>query len=174
MWQHRVMVPESPLEATEHGLTPKGTGWFVLNAREAPWIRTRRSRRLLRVRGLRGRGGLLAARGQSHRAHARRADGAGEALLIVEGEERPLRQWDFVPAPPGRACDRRRRSLALPDARGRRPRSLYRAGLGRIHRGRGGATSRRGCRSRDDRPGRGLRALPRLGSDPVPRGLVPG
>jgi oxalate decarboxylase/phosphoglucose isomerase-like protein (cupin superfamily) len=25
---------------------------------------------------------------------------AGEALLIVEGEERPLRQWDFVHCPP--------------------------------------------------------------------------
>jgi uncharacterized cupin superfamily protein len=26
---------------------------------------------------------------------------AGEALLIIEGEERPLRQWDFVHCPPG-------------------------------------------------------------------------
>jgi hypothetical protein len=26
---------------------------------------------------------------------------AGEALLIVEGRERPLRQWDFVHCPPG-------------------------------------------------------------------------
>ena len=26
---------------------------------------------------------------------------AGEALAIVEGEERPLRQWDFVHCPPG-------------------------------------------------------------------------
>jgi uncharacterized cupin superfamily protein len=26
---------------------------------------------------------------------------AGEALLIVEGEERPLRQWDFVHCPAG-------------------------------------------------------------------------
>ncbi len=25
---------------------------------------------------------------------------AGEAPLIVEGEERPLRQWDFVHLPP--------------------------------------------------------------------------
>ena len=33
-----MMVPESPLESTEHGLVPKGKGWFVLNAREAPWI----------------------------------------------------------------------------------------------------------------------------------------
>ena len=26
---------------------------------------------------------------------------SGEALLIVEGEERPLRAWDFVHSPPG-------------------------------------------------------------------------
>jgi uncharacterized cupin superfamily protein len=26
---------------------------------------------------------------------------AGEAILIVEGEERPLRQWDFVHCPAG-------------------------------------------------------------------------
>jgi glyoxylate utilization-related uncharacterized protein len=25
---------------------------------------------------------------------------AGEPLLIVEGQERPLRQWDFVHCPP--------------------------------------------------------------------------
>jgi hypothetical protein len=31
------MVPESRLESTEHGLVPKGDGWFVLNAREASW-----------------------------------------------------------------------------------------------------------------------------------------
>jgi hypothetical protein len=30
------MIPESKLEQTEHGLVPKGEGWFVVNAREAP------------------------------------------------------------------------------------------------------------------------------------------
>jgi hypothetical protein len=32
------MVPESPLEQTEHGLVPTGKGWFVLNARDVPWV----------------------------------------------------------------------------------------------------------------------------------------
>src|SRR5437763_518013 len=31
------MVPEAPLEPTEHGLVPTGDGWFVLNARETRW-----------------------------------------------------------------------------------------------------------------------------------------
>ena len=34
-------VPEAPLEETEYGLVPKGKGWFVLNAREAPWMEPR-------------------------------------------------------------------------------------------------------------------------------------
>jgi hypothetical protein len=29
------MVPEAPLEATEHEFVPKGEGWLVLNARVA-------------------------------------------------------------------------------------------------------------------------------------------
>lgn len=31
------MVGEAPLEQTEHGAVPNGDGWFVVNAREAPW-----------------------------------------------------------------------------------------------------------------------------------------
>ena len=30
-------MPESQLVSTEHGLVPKGQGWFVLNARETQW-----------------------------------------------------------------------------------------------------------------------------------------
>jgi hypothetical protein len=33
----RSVVPESQLVSTEHGLVPKGQGWFVLNARETQW-----------------------------------------------------------------------------------------------------------------------------------------
>ena len=32
-----VVVPESKLEKTEHGLVPQGEGWFVLNLRDAEW-----------------------------------------------------------------------------------------------------------------------------------------
>jgi uncharacterized cupin superfamily protein len=30
-------VKEAPLKATAEGLVPDGEGWFVVNAREAPW-----------------------------------------------------------------------------------------------------------------------------------------
>jgi hypothetical protein len=32
------VVPEAPLEQTEHGLVPAGEGWFVVNARDARWF----------------------------------------------------------------------------------------------------------------------------------------
>jgi uncharacterized cupin superfamily protein len=106
------MVPEARLEATEHGLVPKGDGWFVLNAREARW------------RPGQGRGAygifegepelsqvgihlVLLAPGEPMAMYHWEADQedflvlAEEALLIVEGEERPLRRWDFVHCPAG-------------------------------------------------------------------------
>ena len=32
------VVPEAPLERSEHGLRPVGEGWFVVNARELRWF----------------------------------------------------------------------------------------------------------------------------------------
>jgi len=104
------MVPAAPLEETEHGLVPSGDGWFVLNAREARW------------RHREGRGERLPFEGEPefpqvgvslyvlppgepmgmYHWEADQEDFLvlfGEALLIVEGEERPLRPWDFVHCP---------------------------------------------------------------------------
>ncbi len=105
------MVPEAALEKTEAGLVPAGEGWFVLNAREA-LVRARGPRVCA---GLQGRGdfrqlgmGLnVLAPGEPMAMYHWETDQedflvlSGEALLIVEGEERPLRQWDFVHCPPG-------------------------------------------------------------------------
>ena len=105
------MVPEARLDSTEHGLVPVGEGWFVLNAREACW------------RQAPGRGAVCLLEGEDEFAQVGinpfvlepgepmamyhwEADQedflvlAGEALLIIEGEERPLGQWDFVHCPP--------------------------------------------------------------------------
>lgn len=105
------MVPEATLEETEHGLVPKGDGWFVLNAREAMW------------RKAEGRGAIsvlegepefpqlgihlfVLAPGETMAMYHWEADQedflvlAGEPLLIVEGQERPLRPWDLVHCPP--------------------------------------------------------------------------
>ena len=111
------MVPEAKLDQTEAGLVPKTTGWFVLNAADARWI----------DRG--GRGYSVPLTGWTdeeaemlfpqlgmqiavmrpgqpmamYHWETEQEDFlvlSGEALLIVEGEERPLRQWDFVHCPP--------------------------------------------------------------------------
>ncbi len=109
---HRMMVPEAQLEQTEAGLVPTGDGWFVLNAREARWRRRDgRGERVpfegetefpqvgvsLYVLGPREPVGMYHWEADQEDFQVL----SGEALLIIEGEERPLRQWDFVHCPAG-------------------------------------------------------------------------
>jgi uncharacterized cupin superfamily protein len=111
------MVPEASLEQTEDGLKPAGPGWFVLNAREARWRRRPGRGYNLAFTGTTdeecetffpqlGANLNVLAPGEPMAMYHWEADQedflvlAGEALLIVEGEERPLRQWDFVHCPP--------------------------------------------------------------------------
>ena len=109
------MVPESKPEKTEHGLAPAGDGWYVLNLRDAVW------------RHAEGRGAVCVALdqfegerrieqlginpfalmpGEPMAMYHWEADQegflvvSGEAVLVVEGEERQLRPWDFVHCPP--------------------------------------------------------------------------
>jgi uncharacterized cupin superfamily protein len=106
------VVPEARLEETEHGLVAQPDGWYVVNGRDT------------RCYHVEGRGGfcdfegdldfpqlginvMVLAPGEAMAMYHWEADQedflvvAGEALLIVEGEERPLRTWDFVHCPPG-------------------------------------------------------------------------
>lgn len=106
------MVVEARLDSTEHGLVPAGDGWFVINARNVPW------------RIAEGRGAISVLEGEPefaqlgiHLFNLEPGDAmsmyhweadqedflvlSGEALLIVEGQERLLRQWDFVHCPSG-------------------------------------------------------------------------
>jgi uncharacterized cupin superfamily protein len=106
------MVPEARLDATEHGLVPSGEGWFVLNAREARW---RHGEGRAAICGFEGEPEFrqlginisVLEPGETMGMYHWEADQedflvlSGTALLIVEGEERPLRQWDFVHCPPG-------------------------------------------------------------------------
>jgi uncharacterized cupin superfamily protein len=106
------MVPESGLESTEHGLVPKGNGWFVLNAREAPWRSAPGRTAVCDFEGdlsfpQVGINVSVIDPGEFMAMYHWEADQedflvvAGEALLIIEGAERPLRQWDFVHCPAG-------------------------------------------------------------------------
>jgi uncharacterized cupin superfamily protein len=104
-------VPEIVPRETKHGLVADGDGWFVLNAADSRWNDTgpfgfycnfegkRRFRELgLNVNVLEPGQSL----GLYHRERAQEdfLVLAGECLLLVEGEERTLRAWDFVHCPP--------------------------------------------------------------------------
>jgi quercetin dioxygenase-like cupin family protein len=107
------MAPEAPIEQTEHGLLPAGDGWYVLNAREAVWRRRDGMGRWPRLEGTTprfeqlGLGLTVLEPGEPMSRYHWETDQedflvlAGEALAIVEGQERPLRQWDFLHCPPG-------------------------------------------------------------------------
>ena len=105
------MVPEARIERTEHGLVPTGEGWFVLNAREARWAERKGRGHISNFEGdteFEQLGIHLFVLGPSepmsmYHWEADQEDFlvlSGEPLLIIEGEERPLRQWDFVHCPP--------------------------------------------------------------------------
>ena len=102
------MVPEASLQ-TGDGLVASGEGWFVLNAREAQW-RYREGKAVLSFEGEAefdqlGIALIVLAPGEPMAMYHWETDQedflvlSGEALLVVEGEERPLRQWDFVHCP---------------------------------------------------------------------------
>jgi uncharacterized cupin superfamily protein len=106
------MVPEAPLERTPAGLRPAGEGWFVLNARDATWLQGEGISASCEFEGpaeFEQVGIFLRVLqpGQPVALYHWEADQegflilSGEALLIVEGQERPLRAWDFVHCPPG-------------------------------------------------------------------------
>jgi uncharacterized cupin superfamily protein len=106
------MVAEAQLEQTEHGLVPKGEGWCVLNARDSRWYHAEGRSAVCDFEGdvefeQVGINITVLDPGVPMAMYHWEADQedflviAGEAVAIVEGEERPLRQWDFLHCPPG-------------------------------------------------------------------------
>jgi quercetin dioxygenase-like cupin family protein len=103
-------VPEAQLRETEAGLVPDGAGWFVVNARDAPWWRHDALGQSIEFEGepefpevaffvrmlLPGQHGMY--HGESGQEDFLVL--SGECILIVEGEERRLEAWDFVHCPP--------------------------------------------------------------------------
>ena len=106
------VVVQAQLVETECGLAPEGDGWFVLNAREAPWWKRRGLGTVCDFEGEPrfrqfGINLTLLEPGEPMSMYHWEADQedflmlSGEALLVIEGEERTIRQWDFVHCPPG-------------------------------------------------------------------------
>jgi mannose-6-phosphate isomerase-like protein (cupin superfamily) len=109
------VVPESKLEQTPHGLVPQGEGWFVLGLRDAEWRHAEGRGAVcvvlddfenVRRRVQFGLNPFVLEPGEPMARYHWEADQedflvvSGEAVLVVEGEERPLRAWDLVHCPP--------------------------------------------------------------------------
>src|ERR687896_1108244 len=107
------MVEEARFEELEAGLTPVTEGWFVVNVRDGAWVT---NEVLGSACTFEGEGtppfgeigytlGVLQP-GKPSAVYHRESNQedflvlAGECLLLIEGEERRLRAWDFVHCPP--------------------------------------------------------------------------
>jgi uncharacterized cupin superfamily protein len=107
------VVPEARLEKKGNGLAPAGPGWFVLNAGDARWLDNDAFGAYTRFENLDdarfeqvGINISVLKPGQAMALYHGEEDQedflvvSGEALLLVEEQERPLKVWDFVHCPP--------------------------------------------------------------------------
>jgi uncharacterized cupin superfamily protein len=104
-------VPEAPLVENRGGLVPESDGWFVVNVRDAEWgtgekfgsgCRFESPEHEFPQLGINLR---VVEPGQPACLYHRESNQEdflvlfGECVLLIEGEERPLRTWDFVHCP---------------------------------------------------------------------------
>ena len=106
-------MPEAPLEDSGSGLAPAGDGWFVVNVRDAEWwvSKTFGSGTVFESREFAfpqfGINIAVVEPGEPNCLyHSENQQEAflvlsGECKLLVDGEERPLRAWDFFHCPAG-------------------------------------------------------------------------
>ncbi len=103
-------VPEAQLQQIDKGLIVDSDGWFVLNARNATWVRSEERGQDTDFEGKQEwtqLGFRIQIIGPGQRGIYHRESGqesflvvSGECLLLIEGEERQLKAWDFVHCPP--------------------------------------------------------------------------
>jgi uncharacterized cupin superfamily protein len=103
------MVPEAPLVPTDGGLVPQGEGWFVLGTADAKWLGGHfgaftRFEGEARFPSLGINIGVLQPGQPACMYHGEDEQEdflvlSGECLLVIEGQERQLKAWDFVHCP---------------------------------------------------------------------------
>ena len=106
------LVPEAPLEDSGAGLAPAGDGWFVVSVRDTRWVTTSEygsgcgfESREFPFGQLGVNINVLEPGEPNCLYHSESQQEAflvlsGECRLLVEGEERLLRPWDFFHCPP--------------------------------------------------------------------------
>jgi uncharacterized cupin superfamily protein len=107
------MTHEARLEPSEYGLVPADDGWFTVNVRDGAWMTSEAFGAACIFEGGPVEFGQIGYTlqvlqpGQPNGMYHREDDQedflvlSGECLAIIEGEQRPLRAWDFVHCPPG-------------------------------------------------------------------------
>ena len=104
-------VPEAQLKETDAGLMPESEGWYVVNTRDARWWRNERLGQSAQFEGEPefpevGFNLHVLLPGQPNGMYHGESGQedflvlSGECVLILEGEERRLKAWDFVHCPP--------------------------------------------------------------------------
>jgi quercetin dioxygenase-like cupin family protein len=103
-------VPEARLKTTDLGLVAESEGWFVVNARDVTWIQSEERGQDTDFEGRQEWTQLgfriqVISPGQRGLYHGESGQEdflvvSGECVLVIEGEERPLKAWDFVHCPP--------------------------------------------------------------------------
>jgi uncharacterized cupin superfamily protein len=111
-------VPEAQLEDSGSGLAPAGDGWFVVNARDAQWLTSEKGAKKpsgsecsfesqqFEFPQIGIRLHVLEPGEPNGLYHSESEQEAflvlsGECILLVEGEERLMRPWDFFHSPAG-------------------------------------------------------------------------
>jgi uncharacterized cupin superfamily protein len=107
-------VPEAELERTPGGLKPARPGWFIVNLADTEGMRHGVAGKFAAFENFDGAQfshfGINVhfldpgqPNGRYHRESVQEAFLVlhGECLAIVEGQERPMRAWDFLHCPPG-------------------------------------------------------------------------
>jgi uncharacterized cupin superfamily protein len=104
---------EAEIVETENGRQARGPGWFVMNLRDVAWQTTERGGTWSLLEsdtaqfGQFGIGVHVLPPGESSGFYHWESDQEGflvlqgACVLIVEGQERELRQWDYFHCPPG-------------------------------------------------------------------------
>ena len=111
-------MDEAPLEDKGSGLAPVGPGWFVVNVRDAQWVTSAGGEKKSSGAECYFESGAFWFRELGFRIHVLEPGEpnglyhsesvqedflvlSGECTLLVEGEARTLRAWDFFHSPAG-------------------------------------------------------------------------
>jgi uncharacterized cupin superfamily protein len=105
-------VPEARIGQVEHGAVVETDGWFILNTADAVWDKHDIGGRWVAFDGKApfaqlGIGIQVLEPGEPNgKYHSENQQEdflvlSGECIVLIEGEERRLKAWDFVHCPPG-------------------------------------------------------------------------